>query len=58
MFVKILRFNRIDIDLKRQEKKKITTLGTALFFFLIAFDLFKHMSHKSCRQGMVWFDVD
>ena len=58
MFVKILRFNRIDIDLESQEKKKITTLGTALFFFLIAFDLFKHMSHKSCRQGMVWFDAD
>ena len=32
MSVKILRFNKIDIDLESQEKKKITTLGTALFF--------------------------
>ena len=58
MSLKILRFNRIDIDFKSQERKEDNYSCYRTILLIIAFDLFKHISHKSCCQGMVWFDAD
>ena len=44
--------------LKKSRKKEDNYSWYGTILFIIAFDLFKHMSLKSCRQGMVWFDAD
>ena len=41
---------------KSRKKDNYSCYRTILL--IIAFDLFKHISHKSCCQGMVWFDAD
>ena len=41
---------------KSRKKDNYSCYRTILL--IIAFDLFKHISHKSRCQGMVWFDAD
>ena len=43
--------------LKKSRKKEDNYSCYRTILFTIAFDLFKHISHKRCRQGMLWFDA-